>query len=163
MRWTAAFVLVSCSLQLHAESWYGFCIVEHEQQRICTEPQPRQGDFSPVCDYFAEQEGASRWRARFSNNLDYLRSSMPDYCDQIRGEQPGSMFACQIATLCPGSQSESLEHLASRVYARSNEEAIESCLNKESWTYTRKLQENSSNGCFVRVAVEPLSHWSDAE
>lgn len=142
--------------QLAAESWYGYCIVQRNNRTICSEAQPQYGDFSPVCDSFARSEGAPTWQARFATNLNHLRSSMPDHCDIVRDGRQNASFACQLAILCPDATEASIKHLASRVFAKDEQEAIGACHEKEDWRYKQALREQSGQGCFVRVAVEAL-------
>lgn len=157
MRFILVLALLGISFEVAAESWFGYCIVERNRQRICNEAQPRRGDFTPVCDSFAREEGALAWRARFSTNLDSLRTSMADYCDVVRDGSEKAMFACQLATFCPDDEKSDIKHLASRVYAENADNAVISCLEKEEWKYLKELKEQSVKNCFVRVAAEALS------
>jgi hypothetical protein len=156
MRFLKVGALLSLSLSISAnDQWYGFCVVQQGHQRVCSAPQPKVGDFSPVCDAFAGAEGAYAWNARFANDLAYLKYVMPNYCDVIRDETDNSFYACQLEVFCPGSETET-KHLASRVYAADQSSAQASCLEKEHDRYHREFQEQSNNGCFVRVAVEEM-------
>jgi len=157
MRFFPLFVLLTCCMQLMAESWFGFCIIEANNKSICSEAQARRGDFSPICDSFAREEGASSWRARFSTDLSDLQHSMADYCDVVRDGGQGSLYACQLEALCPGNEQSNIKHLASRVYARQEQDAISACLEKEDWRYQQELRQHSVDGCFVRVIVEAMS------
>lgn len=157
MRFILITVLLTCSLQLVAESWFGYCVVERDRQRICSDAHPRRGDFSPICDSFARDENAAWWRAHFGTDLNLLRLSMADNCDVIRDGGEKSMFACQLATYCPGEEASNISHLASRVYSENATSAISACLEKEEYKYTTKLKEESIKGCYVRIAVESIT------
>lgn len=146
------FVLFSLSAQ--ADSWFGFCIAEHQGAYVCTQPQPRTNDFSQICDAFARQEGSPWWRAQFSTNLDSLTLSMADYCDDVRGGTGGASYACQVSILCQDQAQPSIKQLASRVYAMSEEQAIDYCFQKEEWRIEREFKAQSKNGCFSKIAVE---------
>ncbi len=155
MRHVLIFAFLFCSAAANAQ-WYGFCIVDQNHTRVCTAPHPREGDFSPICNAFARQEGADYWRAQFFSSLDYLRSSVADYCDMVRGDDAGAMYACQVATWCPGDAQHTATHLGSRVYAASEQQAKEYCFEKEEGLYMRNFVNQSRNDCFARVAVEKL-------
>lgn len=158
MRFTPVFVLALLCTQLAAESWFGFCIIERNNRTICNEAQAQRGDFSPICDAFARREGAAAWRARFATSLDQLRSSMPDHCDIVRDGGQNSLFACQLAIMCQGAEQATIKHLASRVYAKDEGDAITACHEKEDWRYQQALREQSTQGCFVRIAVEAMNN-----
>lgn len=145
------------SMSLVAESWFGYCTVEIEGKKICSEAQKQQGDFSPICDAFMREEGASYWRAHFATSIDHLQRDMARRCDIVRQGNESSMYACLLGVLCAGQEQPEIKHVASRVYERNEEDAINQCLIKEEWHYHRELIEQSIKGCFVSVEAQRMN------
>lgn len=156
MRNIVIFSLLAISWSLAAEGdWHGFCIVEVDQMRICSAHYPRTRDFANICNTFAVAERAPTWTAQFFNSLEFLRSSIPDYCDIVRDGGSSGFFACLSESYCPNTETPQRRHLASRVYAENETEAVAACFAKEENRYVRELREQSSRGCYTRIVVEP--------
>jgi hypothetical protein len=158
MRHLLVFFILLNTLELSASDngWHGFCIIERDDARICSPHRPRTRDFSNYCDSFAREEQAYAWRAQFFNSLDFLQSSIPDYCDQVRDGGNGQFFACLSESLCLEQEQPLRRHLASKVYAQDQSRALNACFDKEESRYERELKSQSQQGCFTRIVVEAI-------
>lgn len=156
MRYAFIILLVLTTLGLSANAeWHGFCVVERDNLRICSAYYPRTNDFSTICNTFALEEQAYAWRAQFFSNLDLLRMSIPDHCDEVRDNSENTFFACLAESYCSNDPEPARRHLASRVYAQNDQKAIADCFKKEESRYERELKEQSKKACFMRISVEP--------
>lgn len=157
MRYFLALFVLVCAFKASAhDSWYGFCIVERDNMRICSAHYPRSSDYTSICNAFAREERANYWSAQFFSTLDFLRSQLPDYCDQVRDGSNSGFYACQTETYCPADPTRVIKHLASKVYASDPAKSVSACFQKEESRYEAELKKQSLNGCFIRIVTEKL-------
>jgi len=162
MRYFLLLLVVAFSFALGAEnksSWHGFCIVERDNVRICSAPYPRSSDYNSICNAFAKEEGAGSWTAQFFSTLEFLRSSVPNYCDQVRDGSNNGFYACQTESFCLSEAAPVIKHLASKVYASDENKALHACFQKEESRYELELKKQSLNGCFMRIVTERIEDY----
>jgi hypothetical protein len=157
MRYLLALSVLALALQVKAhDTWHGFCIVERDGARICSAYYPRSSDYASICNAFAHEERVGYWSAQFFSSLDFLRLSLPDYCDQVRDGSGSGFYACQTESYCPADSMPVKKHLASKVYALNDEKSLSACFQKEERRYELELKKQSLNGCFLRIVTERL-------
>jgi hypothetical protein len=155
MRRIIIFLVLSISFTLKAhDQWHGFCVVERDHIRICSSSFLESHDYYQICNAFAQQEQAYAWKAQFFSDLDFLRSSIPNDCDEVRDNSEHKFFACMAESYCPSESGLTRHNLASRVYAANDQEASGACFLKEESRYMRHLKEQSLKGCYVRISAE---------
>ena len=140
---------------LMAETWYGFCVASKDDLRHCTTPEVKTDAMNLRCRTFAENMGANTSTIRYSTSLESLEASMGEYCDDVKGENPGSIYSCQYATLCP-SLAETIHHLESKVYADTKPQAIDRCMMTNEGKIKQELRKQSAQDCFLRISVEVI-------
>lgn len=157
MRYFLPFFVLALAFELSAhDSWHGFCIVERDNMRICSAIYPRSSDYTSICNSFAREERANYWSAQFFSTIDFLRASLPDYCDQVRDGSNSGFYACQTESYCPADPAPVIKHLASKVYASDTAKSLSACFQKEESRYELELKKQSLNGCFTRIVTERL-------
>lgn len=161
MRYFVLFGILVFSCSLFAEnksSWHGFCIVKRDELRICSASYPRSSDYTQICNAFAQEEKAGYWSAQFFSSIEFLRSSIPEYCDVVRDNSTNNFYACQTESLCLSDSARVIKHLASKVYASDENKALSACFQKEESRYEAELKKQSLNGCFMRIVAERLEY-----
>ena len=151
------FAMFASTLALaETETWYGYCLVEKSDTRICTTPELKTDDFKAKCKAFAEDLGVLSYAMKYGTDLSDLEATLSENCDEVRGPDHGAIFACKYAVLCPHSQPH-VKHLASRVYATDKKNALNRCSAQNTTTIHTELKKQSLHDCYLKLVVEKMN------
>ena len=141
---------------LFGETWYAYCVVTSNAVRYCTYPEEKTDAMEIQCMNLATKLGVRTYDTQASTDLAALETGMVEHCDEMSGTDNGSIYACQISTLC-GAEAPRVSHLQSRVYSRTRNGAINRCANENTPKITQKLKEQSAAGCYLKLVVQKVN------
>ena len=140
-------------------TWYAYCIAEHSDVRYCTTPEVKTDDEDTraKCIAFAEDISSRSYEIQYGTDLEALKASMSEKCDQIKGPDAGGMYACKYASLCPRQTTPRVTHFENRVYASTKDAAIGRCATTNAAKIRQKLKELSVTDCYIKLVADKIT------
>lgn len=138
-----------------SDVWYSFCISHSHETNYCSSPEKHSDDTRKKCEYFMEKVGSRSYQIQLRGSMEEARAAMRGYCDVVKDDIVGSMYACQYETLCPNDIS--YPHpFSNKAYAGNDAEAINTCTRYNQIKTLDLLKEQSVKKCFFRLVVTKI-------